>query len=99
MLKSAGIVIVRKVENTYRFLMLRSYDYWDFPKGRVEEGELRELLRKIQDLRKEKGLSIGDSAVLIATDDLKPLISKHEEQIKKATGLSAIEYGTELKLK
>jgi len=64
-----------------------------------EEGDLRELLRKIQDLRKEKGLSVGDVAVLIATEDLKPLISKHEEQIKKATGLSAIEFGGVLKLK
>ena len=58
-----------------------------------EEGELRELLRKIQDLRKERGLSFGDSAVLVATEDLKALIGKHEEQIKKATGLSEIEFG------
>ncbi len=64
-----------------------------------EEGELRELLRKIQDLRKEKGLSVGDPAVLIVTEDLKPLVSKYESQIKKATGLSGVEFGGELRLK
>jgi hypothetical protein len=64
-----------------------------------EEGDLRELLRKIQDLRKEKGLSVGDSAVLIATDDLKALVSKYEAQIKKTTGLSSIEFGQILGLK
>ena len=58
-----------------------------------EEGELRELLRKIQDLRKESGLSVKDKAVLVATDDLKGLISKHEKEICDATNVSSIEYG------
>ncbi|MCX6716241.1 MAG: class I tRNA ligase family protein [Candidatus Taylorbacteria bacterium] len=64
-----------------------------------EEGELRELLRKIQDLRKEKGLSIKDQAVLVATNDLRSLITKYEKNIKSSTNLSAIEFGETLGLK
>ncbi len=64
-----------------------------------EEGELRELLRKIQDMRKEKGLSVGDRAVLVATHDLKALIEKNEDKIKATTNLSAIEWGDTLGLK
>ena len=42
---SSGIVVVRKFEeerllsDTVRFLMLRVYNYWDFPKGKPEEFE------------------------------------------------------------
>lgn len=31
---------MRPVPDGYRFLLLRVYRYWDFPKGRVEPGEL-----------------------------------------------------------
>ncbi len=36
---SAGIVVVRPSERGHRYLLLRAYNYWDFPKGEVEEGE------------------------------------------------------------
>jgi len=36
---SAGIVPVRKTNNGYLFLLLRAWNFWDFPKGRVESGE------------------------------------------------------------
>lgn len=36
---SAGIVIVLCVANEYRYLLLRAYRNWDFPKGLVEPGE------------------------------------------------------------
>lgn len=36
---SAGSVVVRKEGKGYRFLLLRAYDYWDFPKGKREAGE------------------------------------------------------------
>ena len=37
---SAGIVPVRKVDGEYIFLLLRAFKtFYDFPKGRVEEGE------------------------------------------------------------
>lgn len=37
---SAGVVIVRRKVHECEFLLLRSFRYWDFPKGGVEEGEL-----------------------------------------------------------
>ena len=36
---SAGVVVVRKSTAGWRVLLLRVYNYWDFPKGRVEAGE------------------------------------------------------------
>jgi len=36
---SAGVVVVSLVERKLKFLLLRSYRNWDFPKGIVEEGE------------------------------------------------------------
>lgn len=39
MVLSAGIVIVRKEKNTWKYLFLRAYKNWDFPKGEVESGE------------------------------------------------------------
>lgn len=58
-----------------------------------EEGEIRELLRRIQDLRKDKGLTVNDLAILVATPDLRDLISGNESVIKASTKLSAIEFG------
>jgi bis(5'-nucleosidyl)-tetraphosphatase len=39
MVLSAGVVIVRKEQELCRFLLLRAYNYWDFPKGEIEPGE------------------------------------------------------------
>ena len=64
-----------------------------------EEGDLRELMRKIQDLRKENGLTVNDKAVLIATDDMADMIKKNEAAIKKATNLGAVEFGATFSLK
>jgi len=36
---SAGMVIVRPEGEEWQFLLLRAYQYWDFPKGRTEAGE------------------------------------------------------------
>jgi len=36
---SAGVIPVRLVAGEWRFLLLRAYRYWDFPKGEVEAGE------------------------------------------------------------
>lgn len=36
---SAGVVVVRRFADGWRFLLLRAYRYWDFPKGEVEPGE------------------------------------------------------------
>jgi len=64
-----------------------------------EEGDFRELLRKVQDMRKEKGLSVGDKASLVVTTDLKSLAAKYEGEIKKLANISSIEYGEVLGLK
>lgn len=37
---SAGVVVVRKSVDGWRVLLLRVYNYWDFPKGIVESGEV-----------------------------------------------------------
>ncbi len=36
---SAGVIVVRREGNTWRYLLLRAYNYWDSPKGIVEAGE------------------------------------------------------------
>ncbi|WP_139557803.1 bis(5'-nucleosyl)-tetraphosphatase [Methylotetracoccus oryzae] len=38
-LLSAGVVVVRRCDDTPRYLLLRAFSYWDFPKGMVEPGE------------------------------------------------------------
>ena len=36
---SAGEVVVRNAGGRWRFLLLRAFSHWDFPKGIVEPGE------------------------------------------------------------
>ncbi len=36
---SAGVIVVRWLTHQPHYLLLRAYNYWDFPKGLVEEGE------------------------------------------------------------
>jgi 8-oxo-dGTP pyrophosphatase MutT (NUDIX family) len=36
---SAGVVVVRETPAGWRFLLLRAFNHWDFPKGMVEAGE------------------------------------------------------------
>jgi len=36
---SAGVVVVRRWPDGWRFLLLRAWRNWDFPKGEVEAGE------------------------------------------------------------
>ena len=39
-LLSAGVIVVSRLDGDLRYLVLRAYSYWDFPKGIVETGEL-----------------------------------------------------------
>lgn len=59
-----------------------------------EEGLVRELIRTIQDLRKEKGLSVKDivSISISSKSDYIDIYKKNESNISSVTGLSGIEY-------
>ncbi len=48
---SAGVVVVRRAPEGWRFLLLRAFNHWDFPKGMVEEGEepLAAALREVEE--------------------------------------------------
>lgn len=52
---SAGVVVVRHVPEGWRFLLLRAFRHWDFPKGTVEPGEAP-LEAAIREVREESGL-------------------------------------------
>jgi bis(5'-nucleosidyl)-tetraphosphatase len=48
---SAGVVVVRPNPDGWRYLLLRVYRTWDFPKGGLEEGEepLQAALREVEE--------------------------------------------------
>jgi isoleucyl-tRNA synthetase len=59
------------------------------------EGNLRDLIRAIQDFRKTSDLTISDVITLnIATDDavLRDLVKQNEAEIKQTTGLKAVTF-------
>ncbi len=56
MVLSAGIVVVRKQGDEWRYLFLRAYRNWDFPKGVVEEGE-EPLEAAIRETAEETGIT------------------------------------------
>jgi bis(5'-nucleosidyl)-tetraphosphatase len=55
---SAGVVIVRLAAGQPRYLMLRAFNYWDFPKGVVEPEE-EPLQAAIREVYEETGLSLS----------------------------------------
>ena len=56
MVLSAGIVIVRREKNTWKYLLLRAYRNWDFPKGEVEPGE-DALRTAVREAKEETGIT------------------------------------------
>jgi bis(5'-nucleosidyl)-tetraphosphatase len=48
---SAGVIVVRREVDSWRYLLLRLYTYWDFPKGIVEAGEdpLQSARREVEE--------------------------------------------------
>lgn len=56
MILSAGIVIVRREVNEWKYLFLRAYGNWDFPKGIVEESETA-LDTAIREVKEETGIA------------------------------------------
>jgi 8-oxo-dGTP pyrophosphatase MutT (NUDIX family) len=52
---SAGVVVVRQEGGIWQYLLLRAYDYWDFPKG-VVEAEEDPLEAACREVEEETGL-------------------------------------------
>ena len=58
---SAGVVVVRQAEEGWRFLLLRAFNHWDFPKGMVEPGE-EPLEAAVREVREESMIDDLDFA-------------------------------------
>src|SRR5450755_4666167 len=52
---SAGVVVVSVLERKLKFLLLRAYRNWDFPKGLVEPGE-EPIDAAVREVREETAL-------------------------------------------
>lgn len=57
---SAGIVPVCDTQRGWMFLLLRSFNYWDFPKGEVEKEE-DPFQTALRELKEETGISKAES--------------------------------------
>lgn len=53
---SAGAVLLRDTHYGPRFLLLRAYQHWDFPKGQVEKGE-EPLAAARREIAEETGIT------------------------------------------
>ena len=53
---STGVIVVRRERDTWLYLLLRAYNYWDFPKGIVEVGE-DPLAAACREVEEETGLT------------------------------------------
>jgi len=53
---SAGVVVVRYFDGEPKFLLLRAFNYWDFPKGLLDPGE-EPLAAAIREVEEETGLT------------------------------------------
>jgi len=53
---SAGIAVVHRSPGVWRFLLLRAYRNWDFPKGLVATGE-SPLAAAVREVEEETGLT------------------------------------------
>ncbi|MDZ4226384.1 MAG: class I tRNA ligase family protein, partial [Patescibacteria group bacterium] len=64
----------------------------DLTPALAEEGLLRGLIRRVQEWRKEAGLTIADrpSHTLIVSHEEKKIAEKHREKIMKETGLESL---------
>ncbi len=57
-----------------------------------EEGDLRELVRDLQDQRKKLGLKPGEPATLKVQPEFKHLLSKYEAHLKKTASATNFEF-------
>ena len=59
----------------------------------IEEGYRRELIRRVQQARKEADLDKTDTITLTLSKELLALTKEHHEQLMQGVGASKIEYG------
>jgi bis(5'-nucleosidyl)-tetraphosphatase len=66
---SSGVVVVNIVRPKVRFLLLRAYRNWDFPKGLVETGEqpIEAALREVREETTLNNLSFDWGTAFIET--------------------------------
>ena len=60
------------------------------------EGDYRELVRMVQDLRKEKGLMPADMITLTLPSQYQEIIEKFGEELKKTVGAKEVVSGEEI---
>ena len=53
---SAGVIVVRDTHDGYRYLLLRAFRNWDFPKGIVERGETPQAAA-LREVEEETGIA------------------------------------------
>lgn len=54
--KSAGVVIIRYDKDIPKVLLMRAFDYWEFPKGKLE-GTENKLMAAIREVKEESGIN------------------------------------------
>lgn len=72
---SAGVVVVRYFDGEPKFLLLRAFNYWDFPKGMLDPGE-EPLAAAIREVEEETGLTGLDFRWGHAFEETEPYGSK-----------------------
>ena len=57
-IESAGVIVVRhdKARNEHKLLLMKAYDFWDFPKGGIEKGESK-LEAAVREVEEESGIN------------------------------------------
>jgi hypothetical protein len=62
-----------------------------------KEGDYREFLREVQDLRKAEGLSPSDSIVLAVPEQYKTVVADMIDDFKVVVGVKEIVFSSEIK--
>lgn len=55
MKESAGFIVINESFGVKKVLLLRSFDFWDFPKGGIEKNE-NKICAAIRELKEETGI-------------------------------------------